>query len=94
MSSITITITGQDNILHNGIITFAKANGWKDTVLVNGEETANPVTAAEFCAAPISTFFLDKIVEGATKMAEDNKLAAVDNVKKAFSTVQFSVSKD
>lgn len=91
MSSITITITGHETILNNGIVTFAKANGWTEKVIVDGEEVDNPVTAAEFCSAPIATFFLDKIVEGAAKIAEAEKIVAIDGVKQAFSTVVFSV---
>lgn len=94
MSSISIKITGNESVLTGGILSFAKANGWEETVLVDGEQVPNPITAHEFCSAPIATFFLDKIIEGAQKEAERLKIIAIENSRAAFSTVTFSVKQD
>ncbi len=39
------------------ILGFAKAKGYKETVIVEGEETANPESAVTFCEKYFKVFF-------------------------------------
>lgn len=58
----TIEIIGDGDLLDAGYLAIAKANGWREKIVVEGFEVDNPSSPKEFSMAVTKKFWRDTIL--------------------------------
>lgn len=61
--ALTLTFDGPDNILEDGLLSYAKSQGWTETVVTEANEVIpNPMSVADYAERAIKQTVLSEII--------------------------------
>jgi hypothetical protein len=61
--ALTLTFDGPDDILEDGLLAYAKSQGWTETIVTESNEVvSNPVSAAKHAEQAIKDMVLSEII--------------------------------
>ena len=86
---LTLTFEGPDDILEDGLLAYAKSQGWTETVRrEDGTAVVNPISLSEYAEQAVKRHILEAIVRQESRdMAAQAKRQATQAVRDKYSAV-------
>ena len=88
--TLTLTFDGPDNILEDGLLAYAKSQGWTETVVTEANEVIpNPMSVADYAERAIKQTVLSEIIRYERRqMAAQAQQQAAQAASDKYSAVQ------
>lgn len=92
-NTLYFSLTGDENVITNGVRTFALATGWTEKIILDGEEIDNPVTDQDHASNKIYGFVSDVILGYNAQLgAEAGRKAAMEQTQSAYDNITHEIT--
>lgn len=91
--TIWFGVTGDEEIITQGVRTFAIATGWTETIIMDGEIVANTISECDHTSAKLYDFISEVVIaHNANLGAESGRELAINQTRSAYKEVTHELS--
>jgi len=92
-NTLYFSLTGDENVITNGIRTFALATGWTEKVTQEGVEIDNPVTYQDHASEKLYSFISDVVKSyNANLGADAGRKSTLEETEAAYTGITHQIS--